>query len=135
MTVSVDKQWFLNRQAEKGLSLRKMADLMGIDASALSRTFNGERKMKISEVGKIATILDVSKAEVLAHIEGKNAVTSTAAGVNAELTPDDKPAVAKISDHPGFGFMKGLIKIEEGFDITGPFSDEPWDEGYLGVDR
>lgn len=37
--------------------------------------------------------------------------------------------------HPGFGFMKGLIKIEDGFDVTKPFSDEPWDQGYLGQDR
>ena len=37
--------------------------------------------------------------------------------------------------HPGFGFMKGLIKIENGFDVTKPFDDEPWDRGYLGQDR
>ena len=43
--------------------------------------------------------------------------------------PDFKHAVR----HPGFGFMKGLIKIEEGFDVTKPFDDEPWDEGYLGT--
>jgi hypothetical protein len=34
--------------------------------------------------------------------------------------------------HPGFGFMKGLIKVEEGFDVTRPFDDEPWDKGFLG---
>lgn len=34
--------------------------------------------------------------------------------------------------HPGFGFMKGLIKVEAGFDLTRPFDDEAWDEGYLG---
>ncbi len=37
--------------------------------------------------------------------------------------------------HPGFGFMKGLIRIEPGFDVTGPFSDESWENGYLGEDR
>jgi hypothetical protein len=37
--------------------------------------------------------------------------------------------------HPGIGFMKGLITIQAGFDVTGPFSDESWDEGYLGEDR
>ena len=133
MTINVDKQWFLDRQAEKGLSLRKMAELMGIDPSALSRTLNGERRMKTSEVGKIATILGASGAEVLAHIEGKKAMAVLGAKTSDEFTPDHKSA--RISDHPGFGFMKGLIKIEEGFDITGPFDDEPWDEGYLGDDR
>lgn len=34
--------------------------------------------------------------------------------------------------HPGFGFMKGLITIEKGFDVTKPFDDKPWDTGYLG---
>lgn len=37
--------------------------------------------------------------------------------------------------HPGIGFMKGLITIEAGFDVSKPFSDDPWDEGYLGEDR
>jgi hypothetical protein len=36
--------------------------------------------------------------------------------------------------HPGFGFMKGLITFEKGFDVTKPFDDEPWDQGYLGKD-
>jgi hypothetical protein len=36
--------------------------------------------------------------------------------------------------HPGFGFMKGLITVEKGFDITKPFDDVPWDRGYLGKD-
>ena len=35
--------------------------------------------------------------------------------------------------HPGFGFMKGLITIEKGFDVAKPFDDEPWDQGYLGA--
>jgi hypothetical protein len=34
--------------------------------------------------------------------------------------------------HPGFGFMKGLITFEKGFDPAKPFSDEPWDRGYFG---
>ena len=28
--------------------------------------------------------------------------------------------------------MKGLVEIEPGFDVTEPFSDESWDDGYLG---
>ena len=36
------------------------------------------------------------------------------------------------SRHPGFGFMEGLIKVADGFDVTQPFDDEPWDEGFLG---
>jgi hypothetical protein len=42
------------------------------------------------------------------------------------------PREAREGLHPGFGFMKGLITIEAGFDVTKPFDDEPWDRGYLG---
>jgi hypothetical protein len=37
--------------------------------------------------------------------------------------------------HPGFGFMKGLLTIEEGYDVTKPPSDEAWDAGYLGFEE
>jgi hypothetical protein len=36
--------------------------------------------------------------------------------------------------HPGFGFMKGLLTIEDGYDVTKP-SDEVWDAGYLGFEE
>lgn len=36
--------------------------------------------------------------------------------------------------HPGFGFMKGLLTVEEGYDLTAP-SDEIWDAGYLGFEE
>lgn len=44
----------------------------------------------------------------------------------------DVAPTMRASRHPGFGFMKGLITIEPGFDITKPFDEEPWDRGYLG---
>lgn len=37
--------------------------------------------------------------------------------------------------HPGIGFMKGMIKVAPGFDVSGSFSDEDWEAGYLGEDR
>jgi transcriptional regulator with XRE-family HTH domain len=119
MMINVDRQWFVDRWTEKGLTLRKVAKLIGMDPSALSRTLSGEREMKIPEIGKIASVLDVPRSEVLAHIEG------------TRVQPTE-PAVLRISEHPGYGFLKGLIKFEEGFDGTGPFDDEPWDQGYLG---
>ncbi|MBX3566561.1 MAG: helix-turn-helix transcriptional regulator [Rhizobiaceae bacterium] len=125
MTVNVDKKWFVDRWTEKGLTLRKMARLMGVDPSALSRTLKGERELKVLEVGKMASILEVSPGEVLARFEG--------AGEGSAATAK-APAIVRISHHPGFGFMKGLIKFEEGFDGTGPYDDEPWDQGYLGGD-
>ncbi len=50
----------------------------------------------------------------------------------AESSPSSRSSRGR---HPGFGFMKGLIKFEKGFDVTKPFDDEPWDQGYLGEDR
>jgi hypothetical protein len=82
--------------------------------------------MKIPEIGKMAAVLEVSDVDVLAHIQGRDDRNGSHAA----------PAeVARISDHPGFGFMKGLIKFADGFDGTGPYDDEPWDQGYLGEDR
>ena len=124
MTVNVDKQWFVDRWTEKGLTLRKVAKLIGLDPSALSRMLNGEREMKIPEIGRIAAVLEVSSAQVLAHIEMPGAS-------HEGISTGD----VRISRHPGFGFMKGLIKFEEGFDGTGPYDDEPWDQGYLGEDH
>ncbi|MDX8440802.1 DUF7662 domain-containing protein [Mesorhizobium australafricanum] len=49
-----------------------------------------------------------------------------------KLPPGDGAPAARAHRHPGFGFMKGLITIEAGFDVTKPFDDEPWDRGYLG---
>jgi hypothetical protein len=102
----------------------------GRDGSA--RSFScaqWERKMTISGVAKIATILDVSKAEILVRINTEEDERVLSAKQKENTGP------VRVSKHPGFGFMKGLIKIEEGFDITGPYSDEPWDEGYVGDDR
>lgn len=128
MTVQVDRKWFQERLDRKGLTLRKTAALVGIDPAALSRTLKGNRRMKLDEVAKIATVLEVTPSDVLAHMErpidgGKP---------RGPAADDMRP---RISRHPGFGFMKGLIKIEEGFDLTGPYADESWNEGYLGEDR
>ena len=126
MTVRVDKKWFVEQYEAKGLSLRSMAHQVGMDPAALSRTLNGKRKMTVVEVAKIATVLAMPKTEVLARIDTE--------GRDVEKQKENA-SPARVSKHPGFGFMKGLIKIEDGFDIAGPFSDEPWDEGYLGDGR
>lgn len=123
MTVNIDKQWFVDRWTEKGLTLRKVAKLAGVDPSALSRTLNGEREMKVLEIGKLASILDVPRSEVLAHVEG---------GRKRALPEGD--VAARISEHPGFGFMKGLLTVEEGYDLTQP-SQEDWENGYLGLEH
>ena len=182
MTVNIDKQWFLDRMDEQGLSLSKVARQMGIDKSALSRALDGKRQIKLLEVDKIATALAVTREEVIDHgaSTAKNATagkedrqrkssrTDTAPPDRSRGTGDDAGFETEPVDttgerlglrraqksvpegrsassgatgpkrrplHPGIGFMKGLIKIQPGFDVTGPFSDELWDDGYLGEDR
>lgn len=123
MTVNIDKQWFVDLWTEKGLSLRKVAALIGMDPGALSRALNGGRGIKVDEVGKIATVLGVSRAEVLEHLGGEDTLK---AGVAKDVVTNDR--------YRQFGFMKGLLTVEEGYDLTSP-SDEDWHSGYLGEDR
>jgi transcriptional regulator with XRE-family HTH domain len=127
MTISVDKQWFLDRWAEKDLSLRRVARMIGMDPSALSRALDGKREIKVVEIGKIATILNVSRDEVLEHIEAGGGAPAQASR-KERSAPTVAPSAGR---HPGFGFMKGLLTIEEGYDLTSP-SDEDWESGYLG---
>ncbi len=123
--MNVDRRWFDERMAAQGISLSEVARRMEIDKSALSRALSGKRGMKVAEIAKISTILKASEMEVFAHLKGKATASATKHGAA------ERP-VGGTHDHPGFGFMKGQIKIAEGFDITKPFDDEPWDEGYFG---
>ncbi|GLS34055.1 Helix-turn-helix [Mesorhizobium albiziae] len=129
MTLNVDKQWFVDRLAEKGLSLREVAKKLDMDPGALSRTLSGKRRMQLPEVDKIATVLNVPPEIVLAHSKGMDSVASNKNSKPEAIQTSER---SKVGRHPGFGFMKGLITFEKGFDVTKPFSDEPWDRGYLG---
>ena len=64
---TIDKEWFFSRLEEQKLSVRKLAKELGIDASAVSRTFSGQRKMQIDEAKQIAHFLRVSVFDVLKH--------------------------------------------------------------------
>lgn len=153
MTVDGNKQWFMDLMIAHNLTFTSMARELGIDKSALSRSLDGKRQVKALEVGKIATILGVSREDVILHLEGiASAAVSGGQGrpgkgysrgvpVIAAVPPDgfgEEPQVeirpAKRPLHPGIGYMKGLIKFAPGFDGTGPYSDENWEDIYLGED-
>ena len=59
--------------------------------------------------------------------------TPTNVSLHGELE-ESGAAFSQSSRHPGFGFMKGLLTIEDGYDVTKP-SDEAWDAGYLGFEE
>lgn len=150
---SQGKQWFMDRMDEQGLTLSEVARRLGIDKSALSRALDGKRQVKPLEIGKIATNLGATREEVIEHLESIANVSARKEERQSKVSrtdaaPFDRPesvphggsassgaTAGKRSLHPGIGFMRGLIKIKPGFDVTGPFSDESWEDGYLGEDR
>ncbi|RUX01763.1 MAG: helix-turn-helix transcriptional regulator [Mesorhizobium sp.] len=64
---AIDKQWFIDKLAETGKSVRGLARHLGVDASAVSRMLSGQRKMKMTEAGEIASFLGIPVSEVLVH--------------------------------------------------------------------
>jgi transcriptional regulator with XRE-family HTH domain len=60
-----DKQWFLSSLESKKRSMRKLAEFMILDVSAVSRIFDGKRQLKTEEAAKMAQFLSVSIAEVM----------------------------------------------------------------------
>jgi hypothetical protein len=65
-------------------------------------------------------------------IAGEKLVFRRVRNLRTDGGPSSDSPSAPRSRYPGFGFMKGLIAFENGFDPAKPFSDEPWDRGYLG---
>lgn len=52
----VDRRYFDSLMMDKGLSLRSLAQRMGLSHSQLSLAFNGHRKLQLEEVAQIASI-------------------------------------------------------------------------------
>ena len=86
--------WFKDKLAEKKLSQRGLARLLGVDAAAVSLMLRGLREMKIDEAKQIAVILGVSVEEVLAH-------------VSMPITPRAQPV-------PIIGYINGNSRVEWG---------------------
>lgn len=63
--LSIDTQWFKDRMADVGISQRKLADMIELDHSLLSRTFDGKRRLQLSEAGLLAVHLHVAPEEVI----------------------------------------------------------------------
>jgi hypothetical protein len=62
---TINKEWFVNQLSRKGQSIRGLGRFLDIDASAVSRMFDGKRNMKMDEAEKIARFLAVTTEEVL----------------------------------------------------------------------
>lgn len=63
----IDTDWFKNKLADNDKSMRELAKHLDLDIGAVSRTFSGDRKMKMQEANKIAVFLGTHVSEVLRH--------------------------------------------------------------------
>lgn len=61
----INTAWFKARIADKRLSQRGLARLLGIDHGALSLTLRGKREMKMHEAAEIARLLGVPAEDVI----------------------------------------------------------------------
>lgn len=68
MIANINTHWFREKLAEKQLSQRGLAKLMGLDSAAVSLMLRGKRQMRISEAAMIANFLGVSPEEVISHV-------------------------------------------------------------------
>jgi transcriptional regulator with XRE-family HTH domain len=142
----IDKAWFQDQMKERGLSLRRMASRMGMDPGALSRTLNGERRMQVDEIRKIADIFGTSANGILRHLgsstDGRSAENTGAGhrGGFMEEQVDFKGATTMNSDNkehivaprgadPLFGCMAGTLTLLPDVDYTAP-ADPDWGKVY-----
>lgn len=61
----IDSAWFVQRLADRRLSQRQLARLMGMDPSAVSLMFRGKRRMTVDEAAQIAVLLQSTTTEVM----------------------------------------------------------------------
>ena len=123
---SVDKIWFKSRMEHKGMSLRAVAKKMDIEASALSRSLNSERKFRPEEIAQLAEILEQPAAKILEHI---NLTTDAQGFGEMPQVQIAAPAQQASNHHPLFGSMKGTSIIMPGVDLTQP-ADPDWAKVY-----
>lgn len=64
-TMPMNTEWFKQRLADRKLSQRQLAKLMGLDPAAVSLTLRGQRRMTNEEAHFIASTIGVSVTEVL----------------------------------------------------------------------
>jgi len=98
VVADVNKAWFVGRLDEKEWSLRELARRMGLDVSAVSLMFDGKRKMTAAEAGKIAHLLGVPVADVLAN-----------AGVDVSGAKSQSVALRGWVDPGGWVSMGGVM--------------------------
>lgn len=142
----IDRDWLDARLKAAGLSLRRAAAAIGMDPSALSRSLNGKRRLQIAEADRLARVLGVPSAVLIARIGGR-AEGAEPFGAAEETPPfvhDDEGATRKAArktsgkaavdkssfrHHPVFGMWKGIVTLDPDYDYTQP-ADPDWGKVY-----
>ncbi|MCV3764659.1 helix-turn-helix transcriptional regulator [Rhizobium sp. TRM95796] len=156
--MAIDTAWFHQQLEKRGSSVRGLARHLGLDASAVSRMLNGERKMSADEQDRIAEFLSVSLEEVASHRRGravgfsesKQSPYSVEGDATEQTTPSnewfsEKDVIYRdgkrwmegrngelVEVHRVFGCMKGTVTIMPGVDLTEPMKFEWSEKLYTG---
>lgn len=85
--MTIDTQWFNDRLAQRRMSQRKLATLMGMDSSAVSLMLRGKRRMSLEEAAQIAVFLNSTTEDVL-RAAGVQTHTAQMAPVMGHCTAD-----------------------------------------------
>ena len=122
----VDKAWFASRMKERNLTVRRMASRMNMHYSALSRTLNGERRMQVDEIRKIAEIFDQSVSEVLVHLGSSNDFQGAEDARLRAPQGGDQPYGKPVGGKDGArgselrpGLMEGQVDFKDATDMNG----------------
>ncbi|MES0035587.1 helix-turn-helix domain-containing protein [Mesorhizobium sp. M0046] len=132
----------MSRMKDRKLTVRSMAGRMNIHYSALSRTLNGERRMQVDEIRKIAEILDRQESEILVHLGSSNdgarlSEPGRRSGFReeqmdfnnaADMTGEEYVVPPRGAD-PLFGCMAGTLTLLPDVDYTAP-ADPDWGNVY-----
>ncbi|TPI47074.1 helix-turn-helix transcriptional regulator [Mesorhizobium sp. B2-9-1] len=140
----IDKAWFMSRMRERKLTVRSMAVRLGMHYSALSRTFNGERRMQVDEIRKIAEVFDRPVSEILVHLgsssdpadakprpalESEPGFMEGHVDFNNDTDVKENYVVPPPGADPLFGCMAGTLKLLPEVDYTAP-ADPDWGKVY-----
>jgi transcriptional regulator with XRE-family HTH domain len=105
----IDTEWFTARMAERRITQRGLAKLLGVDASSAHHLLHGRRVMTAAHAAQIAMILAVPLADVMRHGGIKMGKASTG---------DAPIAINGVRDVPIVGTVDGQGEVAIDFDHT-----------------
>lgn len=110
----VDRKWFDDRLVDKGLSMRGLANRIGMSPSSLMRRLEGKYDFEVAEINAIATLLGVS-------------ATEAARRADMALSPD-KTKQLRVT-----GRVNEANEVEQGVPVDYRFAERPTEYPDNGV--